>query len=69
MSGEEVFKAILNILDYASNDDEALLLSFRLLASLLIRNQNNALAVFEKLNGFKRLENLLISKICEMHNN
>jgi len=55
MSGEEVFKAILNILDYASNDDEALLLSFRLLASLLIRNQNNALAVFEKLNGFKRL--------------
>lgn len=69
MSGEEVFKAIFNILDYSSNDDEALLLSFRLLASLLIRNQNNALAVFEKLNGFKRLENLLISKICEMHNN
>jgi hypothetical protein len=38
MSGEEIFKSILHILEYASNDEEALLLSFRLLASLLIRN-------------------------------
>lgn len=69
MTKEEVFKAIFHVMDFAINDDEALLLSFRLLAALLIRNQNDALSIFEKLNGFKKLEALLTSKICEMHNN
>lgn len=63
LSREEVFKQILSILEVASNDDDSFLLSFRLLAALLIKNQNNALAIFEKINGIKRLEQLLRAKV------
>ena len=69
MSREEVINTIFEVLDFTSNDDEAILLSFRLLAALLIKNRNEALVIFEKLDGYQRLEKLLTSKICEMHSN
>jgi hypothetical protein len=69
LSREEVLKHIFNILEFTTNDDDSFLLSFRLLAALLTKNQNNALALFEKLNGFKRLEQLLKAKTSDMHNN
>ena len=56
MSREEVINAIFEVLDFTSNDDEAILLSFRLLAALLIRNRNDVLVIFERLNGYQRLE-------------
>lgn len=69
LSREEVIKQIFNILELASSDDESFLLTFRLLAALLIRNYNDALVVFERLNGFKRLEQLLRNKTAEMQSN
>lgn len=38
MSRENVLNAIFEIIDFTSNDDEAILLSFRLLAAVLIKN-------------------------------
>lgn len=64
-----MFKAVFHMLEFASTDDECFLLSFRLLASLLIKNQNNALSLFVQLNGFKKLEAILKAKVFEMHNN
>lgn len=76
LSTEHAINAILELVDFAI-DEEATLKCLRLLASVIIQNhvvedsqldgKDRILGLFEKINGYSRLEAFLAKKLPEMH--
>ena len=73
LSTEHAINSILELLEYAT-DDQSTLKCLRLLASIIIQNKSSQveaadqdlLALFEKINGYDRLKDLLAHKMLEM---
>lgn len=65
LSTDKALKTILRLVETA-HDDESILLSLRLLAACLIKN-DALMAIFAEQNAFKSFEELLQTKMLELH--